>query len=436
MRRLQLLACIAVASQPFTGYAEGSSEPVRSKWSGTIYGFAELDAITDSSQSFTDLAGNAGLAPRDTFGANHGRATISARNSRFGLRFAAPEAGAFHVSGMVEADFFGNQPPNASESAFFTNPTLRLRHAMVKVETPVVDVLLGQYWQLFGWQPMFHPNTVDLQGLPGQVFGRTPQLRLSRTFTTGPLGVELAVAAARPPQRDAGLPDGQAGARFMLNGWKGVHTLGATGTTADPLAVGISGAARRFELQRAASDPDHAATAHGWGYSLDALLPVIPAALDARGNALTLTGSFVRGDAIADLYTALTGGFASSNAFAGGTATSPAIDPGLVVQDASGALRAIQWRSFIVGAQYYLPPSGSMWLSVTYSQMDSYNAVALAGPNASKIFKQSRFGDVNVFWDATAAVRLGLEYARFEQTYADATKRSDNRYQLSAFYIF
>ena len=44
---------------------------------------------------------------------------------------------------------------------------MRIRHAMFRVETPVVDVLVGQYWHLFGWQDGYHPNTTEIQGVPG-----------------------------------------------------------------------------------------------------------------------------------------------------------------------------------------------------------------------------------------------------------------------------
>ena len=40
----------------------------------------------------------------------------------------------------------------------------------------------------------------------------------------------------------------------------------------------------------------------------DGIIPVIPAAATNWDNALTLTASFVRGQAIADLFTGLTGG--------------------------------------------------------------------------------------------------------------------------------
>ena len=56
-----------------------------------------------------------------------------------------------------------------TEAAYFTNPTFRVRHANFKIETPIVDFLVGQYWQLFGWGSAYQPNSVEIQGLPGEV---------------------------------------------------------------------------------------------------------------------------------------------------------------------------------------------------------------------------------------------------------------------------
>ena len=60
--------------------------------------------------------------------------------------------------------------PAVSEGSFYTSPTFRMRHYALKMETPYIDLLAGQYWQLFGFQSLFHPNTVEMQGVPGQIY--------------------------------------------------------------------------------------------------------------------------------------------------------------------------------------------------------------------------------------------------------------------------
>jgi hypothetical protein len=218
-----------------------------SKWNASFYGFVEADFISDSTESFTESAGNNLISRPGTYTARHKRLTVGARHSRIGFRLGAPEFQGIRTSAQIEADFLGNQPA-VTEASTFVNATMRLRHAFAKIETDYIDYLIGQTWQLFGFQGYFHPNTVEIQGVPGQVFSRSPQLRLSHTFKSEPVNVEVAVAASRPPQRDAQMPDGQAGIKFAFNGWKGVHTAGGAGTAVDAMAIAASGVLRRFDL--------------------------------------------------------------------------------------------------------------------------------------------------------------------------------------------
>jgi hypothetical protein len=416
--------------------------PVMSaKFAAEIYGFVEFDSITDSTQSFVDLAGNGAIA-RGNYAANHHRTMFGVRNSRIGFKFKGPDSEWLKTSAQMEMDFLGNQPgtpPAFSEAGYFVNPTFRIRHFMLKMETPIVDIMAGQYWQLFGWQSYFHPNTVDLQGVPGQIYSRSPQVRVGHTFKTDAVNVDLAVAAVRPAERDSSTPDGQAGLRILVNGWKGMRTAGGAGTAADSLAIGVSGVYRHFQLPEYLATPTASSTINGKGISIDALIPVIPGSMDHRGNSLTLNGSFVNGTGISDLYTGLTGGITFPN-LANPTNANPApmytpdVDNGMVVYDANGQLHSIDWQSYLVGIQYYLPPTGHVFVSANYSAMKSNNITNYAPP--AKVFNKSAWADGNLFVDLNKAVRIGLEYAWFHQTYGDGVKVTNHRGQLSAFYIF
>jgi hypothetical protein len=337
-------------------------------------------------------------------------------------------------------DFLGSQPTGTAESTVFTSPLFRMRHMALKLENPYVDVLLGQSWQLFGWQPYFHPNTVEIQGVPGQIYSRSPQLRLSHRFKGEAVDFELALAGSRPPQRNAFAPDGQAGARLYINGLKGARTTGSTGTAIDSAALGVSGVMRNFKVPEFSATPEVGVAKQGWGVSVDLLMPIIPATPEDRGNALTLSGSFVRGEGIADLFTGLNGGFTGfptppQPAMATMVKPYPAdVDNGLVMFDAAGNVHTIGWQALMAGLQYYLPPSGKVWISANYSRMNSHNAASLGMP--ANIFKKSQWADLNLFCDALAPVRFGLEGAWFEQTYADSKKAHDVRVQFSSFYLF
>jgi hypothetical protein len=426
---------------------------VLARFSATLYGFVEADFIHDSSQCFGDLAGNAAIARSGSYAANNDRMIFGARNSRIGIKLKGPESNWISSSAVAEMDFLGNQPqgspspagsPSVSEAAYFASPTFRIRHMALKFETPIVDVLAGQYWQLFGWGAIYHPNSVQIQGLPGQVYSRAPQLRLSHVFKTDVLNLEVAVAGSRPAQRDSGLPDGQAGLRLILNDWKGLHTAGGAGTSGDPASIGVSGVARRFRLPEYAFAPVSTQKINGYGLSFDGMIPIIPATADGWANGLTLTGSFAYGQAIADLFTGLTGGVSlvSLPADANGKASSFAmdIDNGLVVFDSDGGMHAIRWKAAMVGLQYYLPTPIRIWVSANYSHMSSSNIAKLASANGSntsaRLFDKSDFADGSLFVDATKSIRFGLEYAWFRQTYLDGVRGSNHRVQLSGFYIF
>jgi hypothetical protein len=429
------------APEPHAGKPnETELVPVLGKWSPKLLGFVEADFIFDTTQSLGEVSGNTALARPGTYAGEHHRMQFGVRNSRLGLKFASPEAGGVKTSALLEVDLLGNQATDATEAQTFNNPALRVRHAWLKLETPVVDVLFGQTWELLGWQPYFHPNTVEIQGVPGQVYSRTPQLRVSHVFKSDAINFEAAIAASRPPQRDSGFPDGQAGLRLLVNQWRGIHTTGATGTAEDAMAVGVSGALRRFAIRDFSATPSFEVTEAGWGLSADLFLPLIRAEMNDRGNALTLTGSYARGSGDADFYTALTGGIIfpalpNPGMVVPAPTYTPNIDNGLVVFDSSGALRTIEWQSFIVGLQYYLPPSGALWISGNYSHTNSPNIDEL-GANPNRVYRVANWFDANVFWDVTHAVRLGLEYAWTEQRYVDDVKAHNSRVQFSAFYMF
>jgi hypothetical protein len=454
-----------------SGHAAEANTLVVGKWATTIYGFVEGDTIYDTTESFNDVAGGAQVArpsgqpapppaPQVTYAGNHGRFQMSVRNSRLGFRLRAPGTETVHTSAMLELDLLGNQPPGITESSFFTSPAMRVRHAMLRVETPIVDVLAGQYWHLFGWQNVYHPNTVEIQGVPGELYARTPQVRVSKTFKGEALTLEVALAVMRPPARDSQVPEGEGGVRLAVNKWTGLHTGGATATGVMPLSIAVTGDYRHFEVPEADTIVPGAAIATDTGsVAADAFIPVIPATEDKRSNALSIVGEFVYGNAIQDLYTGMTSGvefpFIPNNTTMNPSPTWPQnIDNGLVAYDISPgsfALHPIQWTSLIVGLEYYLPGlDGRAWISGNYSRMQSANSKDFAraptdAPNpmnyyfvtsTGQVRKSEDWADVNFFFDPTASVRVGLEGAAFFDHYVDGVTGTNYRAQVSGWFIF
>jgi hypothetical protein len=445
------------------------------KWATTLYGFVEADSIWDSTQSFNDLAGNGQVARGGTYAGNNARVQFGARNSRLGFRLKAPEISGIRTSAMVEMDFLGNQlpigPNNAApagtgtangstgngtdtEAQYFTNPAMRIRHMNLKIETPIVDLLFGQYWDLYGWQQVYAPNTVEIQGLPGQIYSRTPQIRISKSIRNDSFIFEIAAAAMRPPQRDSGMPEGQAGIRFGLPGWSGLTTGGATGTGIQPASIAVTGDARTFTLPpytNTATPTAAGPSKLGTSIAVDAFIPIIPAK-QRQGNAMSITGEFSTGYGNADLYTGLSGGAPAPNytvttttkGVASTAVDSADVDPGLVMYDNLGNLHLVQWTSWIVGLQYYLPGlDGKVWISGNLSGISSSNlqngfgnATTGNAFNSTKVRLSELWGDGNVFWAATDAVRFGFETAMFDDEYTDRTHAQNIRAQFSAYFIY
>ncbi len=419
----------AAPASPEPATAARAPEAATSDWRATFYGFAEIDGMYDTTQSYGAASNNNMLARPGTYEGSHPRSQLTVNNSLAGVRLAAPDYGRIRTTGQVEVDFFGTQPSDATEATTFTTPALRLRLFYVRFETPAVDVLVGQYHDLFAWGGEgFYQNSVAFLGVAGEIYHRNPQVRLSRRWQAGDAQVDLAVAGVRPVQRDSATPDLQGGLKLAWNGWRGAGAQGFGRPELRPLAIGVSGLARRFAVAEFLTNPGDPKIAYGWGLAVNAFIPVIPArSARDKSNALSLTGEFTTGTGTSDLYTGLTGGalFPLLPDPSGGITPPPLyrpnIDSGIVTYDANGNLKTIDWRAYVIGLQYYLPIGGGrVWIAATYSRLESANIVALT-PEASRggIFLKQQYFDGSLFVTLTPSAQLGLSFQQTQQTFGD-----------------
>jgi hypothetical protein len=424
---------------------------VIAKWSTTLYGFVEADSIYDTTRSFTEAPGSGLVAEPGTTAGNNSRVQFAARNSRLGLQMRAPETYGVRVSGQIECDFQGTQlpvsttstispSPYGTESTFYTSAVLRIRHLNLKVETPWVDILFGQYWTLFGWGPSYQANRVEFGGMPAEIYERTPQLRLSKTVASYPVRFDAAVGAFRPVQRDSGAPDLQGGLRLALDSWKGLQTQGATGSTVSPASFAISGLLRHVAVNdfNPVAGNTNTQDLYMVAFAADVFLPVIPAKSATANVALSIHGEFSTGYGDGDIFS--TGSAGINFPTIPGTTYSPDVDPGIVTFDPHGGLHAIEWTSYFVGAELYLPPRSRWWVSGNYGHLESANSHyytnGTCGTGSCGVLFAEDWFDANVFADLTPAVRVGVEYANFNDTYVNGLKAINHRGQLSGFFLF
>ena len=114
-----------------------------------------------------------------------------------------------------------------------------------------------------------------------------------------------------------------------------------------------------------------------------------------------------------------------------------------------GSVVAVQWTTFILGLQYYLPGlGGHVWVSGNFSRQSSANSSDFAratlinsglsyyNSTIYQVRKSEIFADGNLFWQIVPAARLGAEYAYFNDEYVDGIHGVNNRFQLSGWFIF
>ncbi len=418
-----------------------STTVVLGKWATTLFGFVQGDIIWNSTQSFNDFGSNFQVARPGTYAAEHSRLQGSIRDSRIGVRVQTPELPWLRASALFELDLLG--PTGAigstiTENSFFVNPNLRVRHAYLKAETPIVDILFGQTWHLFGWQPSYIPAVVQWAGIVGELFARTMQLRISKTIKTRPVTIEMAIAGMRPPERDSSFPEFEAGFRLAFNKWTAVHTSYMTSTATLPASIGVSGDLRRYTLPEFSAAPQTTNSQLGLGIAVDAFIRIVRATKERKGNSLSILAEYVTGQGINDLYTGLNGGVANpSLPSTNGTTPTYAsgVDAGLAVYDINGQLQLPRWTTFVVSLEYYLPKVGGrvgLFANVSRSQLHDSQLYA----NPARVRDNEIFYNGGFYVDITEAIRVGFDYARFDDQYADGVHAINDAFQMSGFLFF
>jgi hypothetical protein len=126
-------------------------------------GFLDATSFTRSTNLGSGIATSFGAIPfNNTTAGRLSESHFSAQYSRLSLKVEAPVTDATSLTGYVETDFLGFQPPNAYITT--NSNSLRMRVYWANVKHDKWEVLGGQEWSLLT------PNRVGLSPYTGDVF--------------------------------------------------------------------------------------------------------------------------------------------------------------------------------------------------------------------------------------------------------------------------
>lgn len=237
-------------------------------------GFAEIDFIGDNTRSFEEIIGNRPVLQSNTLDGANSLLQTSPRNSRITLDVRAPERGGIKSRFYGAIDFLGNEPaigtPGTSNLTLRTSPDARIFQMYFQVESPAIDVKIGQDWSRFGFMSEYSRGQVSVAATPANMFNRWIQASLSKQLTlTDTLSLTPVFSVERPPQPDAGLPSFVAGIQLAHHGMIAPYTGSSTGDISlKPLSLQISGVGRRLEANSGGQSKLNSQTyVTGWGVS-------------------------------------------------------------------------------------------------------------------------------------------------------------------------
>ncbi|MCE5279200.1 MAG: hypothetical protein ABFD92_17405 [Planctomycetaceae bacterium] len=144
---------------------------VWSKFDVQLYGYIKADASYDTSA--VSNGNYARWVLPENRNDNDSQFTMTARETRLGMKITGPSDNDIKTSGVVEVDFYGDGTENTPEP--------RMRHAFMVIDWPKYDfsILAGQTWDVIS--PLNAP-TLDYTVLwwAGNIGYRRPQIRATK----------------------------------------------------------------------------------------------------------------------------------------------------------------------------------------------------------------------------------------------------------------
>lgn len=434
--KLKFLTILVSVLLPMTAWA-GVTLLDKDDWKVQMGGFVEMDMFRDSTRSLTEVQANNPVAKQDRNdpAGDNGRMQTSIRHSRLAFTVLAPLVDGVKSKGYFEFDLMGYDPSPSgtgtknTESSFYTNSTFRVRHAYMSTESNGWQLLVGQHWGLFGWNPMYVPTSASVTPGPGTVFQRTVQVTGIKAIESDNNKIQIGASMARASQADSGMPNFDAGARYSYSGLMSGFSSPQGEVLAQPLSVAISGTMRQFAYAASTTDSSVSKSA-GSAFAVNTMLPLLQADGGDVSNSLTLIAEYSSGSGYGDSFPAWTGG-ASQMPSGTGPMLKTNLDAGQGGFDGNGDFVLVKLSTWTTSLQYHFPKAWHAFANLGLTQLASSNIGQVGGT-----YDQSKFQFINFFHDFTPQIRAAVEWSQMGTRYVDGTNSTNNRYQLNAYFRF
>ena len=256
-----LVAIVVMTILAPMAIADDGGVAIEAKYPVKLYGFIKADFAYDDSR--VNNGNYARWVESEATNKDDSQINITARQSRFGLKFGGPELTDINLSGKVEVDFYEGGAENKNR--------LLMRHAYMKIDRPDrgCSLIAGQTSDVIS--PLM-PSTLNYTvgwwvGNPGY---RRPQIRLTKTLDA----VVFEGALTRTIGDDWGFSPGDTGedADFPTVQARIGFTYDITGDGSKKLVVGVSGhyGKEEYDVDETGAGQDF----DSWSTNLDLTVPL------------------------------------------------------------------------------------------------------------------------------------------------------------------
>jgi hypothetical protein len=433
----------------------------------TLGGFAEADSIYRSRNTANDLSTSWNSIPfANTATGHEDQLAFSGRQSRITALVEGQVNPSIKLSYYGELDFQGAAASaNLNQSDSF-NPRIRVMYGTADFNDSGWHFLAGQNWSLAtmnskGITPRneVQPMVIDSAYLPGYVYARQPQFRITKDFLNKSLW--FAVSVEEPQTTESGTVP--AGSYYQINNGSGYYngtTNAATATSAGGSAVTVTPTCTTTGATVATLKTTCTATSVSVPTAAAQSLNHIPDVIAKVAYELPIYGRTIHLEAfgLGSAYTVATTAGVEQNVYSGGVgggAVGPII-PGLLDFHASfltgtgvgryetsqlpdvtfnqaGVIKPIQETDFMIGAVLHPDPTLDIYsyAGAAHENRTSYNngssvygygyntSTSLAGcfteggscSAATKLLEQVNLGFwKRVYQGSFGRAQIGMEY--------------------------